>query len=64
MALPTLRLVQPRMRRGAVVVADNTIKYAEGYRALLNYLRDPSGSFISVTLPYNNGLEMSIYSPR
>ncbi|KAM4065751.1 methyltransferase [Hirsutella rhossiliensis] len=64
MALPTLQLVQPRMRRGAVIITDNTIKAAEGYKELLNHLRGPASPFINVTLPYSNGLEMSIYLPQ
>lgn len=61
MALPTLKLVQPKMRRGAVVLTDNTISAGKSYRELLTYLRDPANGFISVTLPYKNGLEFSVY---
>ncbi|KAH8660541.1 O-methyltransferase [Xylariales sp. PMI_506] len=63
MALPTLKLVQPKMRRGAVVIADNTISSQESYAELLNYLRDPTSGFINITLPYKGGLEMSVYLP-
>ncbi|XHF96460.1 hypothetical protein AWENTII_000096 [Aspergillus wentii] len=64
MALPTLKLIQPRMRHGAVVIADNTIKGARGYEDLLNYLRAPDSGFTNLTLPYTNGLEMSVYLPK
>ncbi|KAK2608856.1 hypothetical protein QQS21_002569 [Conoideocrella luteorostrata] len=63
MALPTLQVVQPKMRPGAVVITDNTISSATGYKDLLEYLRGPESPFINLTLPYNNGLEMSIYAP-
>ncbi|KJZ71264.1 hypothetical protein HIM_09337 [Hirsutella minnesotensis 3608] len=62
MALPTLKLVEPKMRPGAVVVLDNTIIAAEGYKDLLAYLHRPGSHFINTTLPYKNGLGMSIYT--
>ncbi|EXJ74822.1 uncharacterized protein A1O5_01518 [Cladophialophora psammophila CBS 110553] len=63
MALPVLKLCQPRMRRGAVVVADNTIGSASKYKDLLEYMRDPGSGFRNLTLPYTNGMEMSVYMP-
>lgn len=63
LALPTLRLVEKRLRRGAVIVTDNTISGAERYKDLLQYLRDPQSPFTNTTLPYTNGLEMSVFVP-
>lgn len=64
MALPTLKLIQPKMRHGAVVLADNTISSAEKYKELLSYIRAPENGFANLTLPYSNGLEMSVYFPK
>ncbi|KAG6855928.1 hypothetical protein H0H87_009362 [Tephrocybe sp. NHM501043] len=64
MALPTLTLIQPRMRYGAVVIVDNTIQAAERYKELLDYLRAPGSGFTNLTLPYSNGLEMCVYLPQ
>lgn len=63
MALPTLKLVQPKMRRGAIVIADNTI-VSQGYDELLTYMRSPDSGFINMTLPFNQGLEFSVYLPK
>jgi len=63
MTLPALKLVQPKLRYGAVVIADNSIASAERYKDLLTYLRAPDSGFINLTLPYNKGLEMSVYVP-
>jgi hypothetical protein len=63
MALPTLKLVQPKLRHGAVVIVDNTIGNA-GYKDLLDYLRAPRSGFSNITLPYSKGLEMSVYLPK
>lgn len=60
MALPTLKLVQPKMRKGAIVIADNTIA-SKGYEEMLTYMRDPASGFINLTLPFSNGLEFSVY---
>ncbi|KAJ5217232.1 hypothetical protein N7468_010240 [Penicillium chermesinum] len=63
LALPTLKIVQPHLRRGAVILTDNTISGAAGYAALLTYLRDPHSGFQNMTLPFTNGFEMSVYLP-
>lgn len=63
-ALPTLKTVLPRMRYGAVVLADNTISGAEGYADFFGFIRDPQNGFTNLTLPFNGGLEMSVYLPK
>ncbi|RAL07804.1 O-methyltransferase [Aspergillus homomorphus CBS 101889] len=63
LALPTLKTVLPRMRRGAVVLTDNTISGAKGYADLLAFLRAPENGFQNMTLPFTNGFEMSVYLP-
>ncbi|KAI0107238.1 S-adenosyl-L-methionine-dependent methyltransferase [Nemania sp. FL0031] len=63
LALPTLKTVQPRLKYGAVILTDNTISGAVGYADHLAYLRDPKNEFYNLTLPYTNGLEMSVYRP-
>lgn len=64
LALPTLKIVHPHLRHGAVVLTDNTISGAKGYADLLKYLRTPENGFSNLTLPYTNGFEMSVYLPR
>lgn len=63
MALPTLKLVLPEMRYGAVVVADNTISAEERYADLLGFLRDENSGFVNMTLPFSNRLEVNVYLP-
>ncbi|KAI8658133.1 hypothetical protein NCS55_01088300 [Fusarium keratoplasticum] len=45
LALPTLKLVQPRMRPGATVVVDNNLAAKMGYKDLVTYLEDPANGF-------------------
>lgn len=63
LALPTLKIIQPRLRYGGVVLTDNTISGAPGYADLLAYLRAPENGFRNMTLPFTNGFEMSVYLP-
>ncbi|ODM14655.1 hypothetical protein SI65_09844 [Aspergillus cristatus] len=64
LALPVLKLVQPAMRSGAVVITDNTSGASARYKDLLGYLRAPDSGFRNLTLPYSKGLEMSVYLPN
>lgn len=63
MALPTLEIVKPRLRRGAIVLADNTIMSKPLYRDFLAYVHDPNNGFKTTTTPYSGGFEMAIYLP-
>ncbi|KAH8819835.1 S-adenosyl-L-methionine-dependent methyltransferase [Xylogone sp. PMI_703] len=59
-ALPALKLLEPRMKPGAVVIIDNTISSAERYTELLMHLRSPGSGYTNLTIPYSNGLEMCL----
>ncbi|KAH7206867.1 S-adenosyl-L-methionine-dependent methyltransferase [Fusarium oxysporum] len=61
LALPTLKLVRPRMKPGATVVADNTKAAKAGYKDLMAYLEDTTNGFKLTTLPYSGGLLVAVY---
>ncbi|EWZ42675.1 hypothetical protein FOCG_02332 [Fusarium oxysporum f. sp. radicis-lycopersici 26381] len=61
LALPTLKLVRPRMKPGATVVADNTEAAKAGYKDLMAYLEDTTNGFKLTTLPYSGGLLVAVY---
>jgi predicted O-methyltransferase YrrM len=63
MARPALELVAPRLRPGAIVLCDNTTRYARRYADYLGFVRNPANGFQSLTLPMNGGLEMSVRLP-
>ncbi|MFT3901012.1 MAG: class I SAM-dependent methyltransferase [Gordonia sp. (in: high G+C Gram-positive bacteria)] len=60
MAEPALRILEPKLRRGALVVCDNIVSGASSYRAYTDYVRDPDGPFQSVTVPGRGGIEVSM----
>ncbi|KAG7290116.1 hypothetical protein NEMBOFW57_000112 [Staphylotrichum longicolle] len=64
MALPTLKIVQPRLKKGAVVLADNTSMARPLYKEYLDYIHDPSNGFKTTEVPYSGGLQMSVYLPE
>ncbi len=58
--LPVLRLLQPRLTPGALVVADDSsFETAADYLA---YVRDPRNGFVSVEFPVEDGLEVSSWT--
>jgi predicted O-methyltransferase YrrM len=58
MARPALELVTPHLRRGAIVICDNTARYRAEYADYFAFLE--SNSFRTMTLPFDGGLELSI----
>jgi predicted O-methyltransferase YrrM len=60
--LPVLRLLQPRLAPGALVIADDTsYESAAGYLA---YVRDPGNGFVSVAFQVDDGIEISSWASR
>jgi len=57
--LPVLRLLEPRLTAGALVLADDTISMAAQMADYLGYVRDPANGYLSVSFPESDGLEIS-----
>jgi predicted O-methyltransferase YrrM len=58
MARPALELVTPHLRRGAMVICDNTARFRADYADYFAFLE--SNGFRTMTLPFDGGLELSI----
>ncbi|KAK4246084.1 S-adenosyl-L-methionine-dependent methyltransferase [Corynascus novoguineensis] len=63
MALPTLKIVKSRLKKGAIVLADNTTMSRPLYKEYLDYIHDPANGFKTTEIPYSGGLQMSVYLP-
>ncbi|WWC85541.1 uncharacterized protein L201_000405 [Kwoniella dendrophila CBS 6074] len=61
LALPTLKIVQPNLRPGSVVITDNIVGSADRYKDLIEYLNDDNNGFRNITIPYDKGLGVSVY---
>jgi predicted O-methyltransferase YrrM len=55
--LPVLRLLQPRLAPGALVIGDDT-SFAS-VRPYLDHIRDPANGYVSVAFPVEDGMEIS-----
>lgn len=62
MVVPTLEVIEPRFRRGTVLIADNTESSRDGYRNFFERI-SASGNYQTMTLPFSGGLEMVTYWP-
>ncbi|WP_371525035.1 class I SAM-dependent methyltransferase [Streptomyces sp. NBC_01283] len=57
LCLPVLRLLEPRLAPGTLVVADDVD--LEDLAPYLDYVRDPRNGYQSVTFPVEDGMEIS-----
>lgn len=57
LCLPVLRLLEPRLAPGTIVVADDVDQ--EDLQPYLDYVRDPHNGYLSVTFPVEDGMEIS-----
>ena len=58
MVRPALELVTPHLRRGAIVISDNTERYREAYADYFAFIA--AHGFRTMTLPFDGGLELSV----
>jgi predicted O-methyltransferase YrrM len=59
--LPVLDLVQPRLRPGAVVMADNIFTFRKDLRPYVEEMQSGRRRFDSTTLSIEQGIEYSVY---
>ncbi|MFI5316563.1 MAG: O-methyltransferase [Myxococcota bacterium] len=60
MARPALELVLPALRRGAIVIADNTAQFREAYTDYFAFVNDPANGLRTLTLPFEGGFELTV----
>lgn len=58
--LPILELLQPRLRPGALVVADNLFTFRRQLRDYVAYVRDPANGFLSLPLFLKDGTDLAV----
>ncbi|KAF8183750.1 hypothetical protein K438DRAFT_1838537 [Mycena galopus ATCC 62051] len=61
MALPTLKLVHPHLKKGAIIVVDNVEVAKDGYRELLEYIGKPENGIKATSIPFSGGLGFYVY---
>jgi predicted O-methyltransferase YrrM len=58
--LPVLELLKPKLRPGAVVLADNIHTFKKALRPYVEYVQSGSNGFVSTTLSISDGVEYSV----
>ena len=58
--LPVLRLLEGKMRKGTVVLADNIKTFRRSLAPYVDYVQSGQNGFRSVTLPLKDGFEYSV----
>jgi predicted O-methyltransferase YrrM len=59
-ARPSLELVSPSLRTGAIVACDNTTSCADEYRDYFEFVNDPANRFRTMTVPFEGGFEITV----
>lgn len=58
---PVLDLLTPKLRKGAVVLADNIFTFRKALRPFTEYLQSGRNGFQSTTLSISDGFEYAVY---
>jgi len=61
--LPCLKLLEPKLLPGALIVADDIDLFPDPLRPYLDYVRATSGGYVSVKVPIGDALELSVRAP-
>ena len=57
--LPVLKLLEPALGPGALVIGDDLALFPGPLQSYLAYVRDPANGYASVTIPIGDTMELS-----
>lgn len=60
--LPVLKLLQPKLRPRAIVLADNIFRFKRALRPYVEYVQSGTNGFASATLDIADGFELSVFT--
>jgi predicted O-methyltransferase YrrM len=60
--LPILKMLAPKLRPKAVVLADNIYTFKKTLRPYVEYMQSGEHGFVSTTLDISDGFEMSVFT--
>lgn len=60
--LPILKMLRPKLRPRAVVLADNIFTFRRALRPYVEYVQGGANGFVSSTLHISDGFEMSVFT--
>jgi predicted O-methyltransferase YrrM len=59
--LPILKLLTPKLRPRALVLADNIFTFRKALRPYVEYVQSEENGFVSTTLDISDGFELSVF---
>jgi predicted O-methyltransferase YrrM len=59
--LPMLKLLTPKLRPRALVLADNIFTFRKALRPYVEYVQSEENGFVSTTLDISDGFELSVF---
>lgn len=57
--LPCLKLLEPKLKNGALVIGDDIDLFPDALKPYLDYVRAASGGYVSVKIPIGDAMELS-----
>jgi predicted O-methyltransferase YrrM len=57
--VPVLKLLEPALKAGALVIGDDIDLFPDALAAYLRYVRDPANGYVSVKVPIGDAMELS-----
>ena len=60
--LPVLKVLKPKLRERAVVLADNIFTFKGTLRRYVDYMQSAENGFVSTTLDISDGFELSVFT--
>ena len=58
--LPVLKVIESKLRPGALIVADDLEVFPEAHRPYLDYVRTPENGYASLEIPIGDRVEISV----
>jgi len=62
--LPVLKLLESKLRAGAMIVADKIDSFRSEVTTFLEYVQAPRNGYASTTVGLKDGMEISVFEPR
>jgi predicted O-methyltransferase YrrM len=62
LCLPVLRLIEPQLAPGAIVIGDDS--HFPSMRTYLEFVRDPANGYVNTAFPVEDGMEISCWSGK
>ncbi|MBX3255405.1 MAG: class I SAM-dependent methyltransferase [Chitinophagaceae bacterium] len=60
LVFPVFKLIEPKLKKGAVIAVDDVEGFKPSMQDYLNYVRNPENGYISTTIKPHKGMELTV----